>query len=66
MNKSLTTYKSLFEHYLEEKKFRQEPVALYEPNNYLLSIGGKRLRPIMVLLGCELLVMMQKRRCPEL
>jgi geranylgeranyl diphosphate synthase type II len=64
MNKSLTTYKSLFENYLEEKKFRQEPVALYEPNNYLLSIGGKRLRPIMVLLGCELLGNDAKKALP--
>jgi geranylgeranyl diphosphate synthase type II len=64
MNKSLTTYKSLFEHYLEEKKFRQEPVALYEPNNYLLSIGGKRLRPIMVLLGCELFSNDAKKALP--
>jgi geranylgeranyl diphosphate synthase type II len=64
MNKSLTTYKSLFEHYLDEKKFRQEPVALYEPNNYLLSIGGKRLRPIMVLLGCELFSNDAKKALP--
>jgi geranylgeranyl diphosphate synthase type II len=64
MNKSLTTFKQLFESYLEEKKFRQQPNALYEPNNYLLSIGGKRLRPIMVLLGCELFSNDAKRALP--
>lgn len=31
-----------------------EPKELYEPMNYILSLGGKRLRPVMVLLGSEL------------
>jgi geranylgeranyl diphosphate synthase type II len=31
-----------------------EPKNLYEPIAYALSMGGKRLRPAMVLLGCNL------------
>ena len=30
------------------------PDELYAPMNYILSLGGKRLRPVMVLLGTEL------------
>lgn len=30
------------------------PSELYDPMNYILSLGGKRLRPVMVLLGAEL------------
>ena len=54
MNKSLNTYKVLFEEYLAQNKFTKTPSELYEPNNYILQLGGKRLRPIMVLLGYEL------------
>ena len=32
----------------------QKPVELYEPMSYILSLGGKRLRPILALIGCEL------------
>lgn len=31
-----------------------EPMNLYEPVGYALSMGGKRLRPVMVLLACNL------------
>jgi geranylgeranyl diphosphate synthase, type II len=30
------------------------PAELYEPVEYVLSIGGKRIRPALVLLGCDL------------
>jgi geranylgeranyl diphosphate synthase type II len=34
--------------------FPQSPNTLYEPGNYFLNIGGKRIRPVMCLLGNEL------------
>src|SRR5438067_9468437 len=34
--------------------FPNEPNTLYEPNNYFLQIGGKRVRPVMCLMGNEL------------
>jgi len=37
---------------LEKVGFEHEPKTLYEPAKYLLNIGGKRLRPIVTLLGC--------------
>jgi len=34
--------------------FPQEPSSLYEPNRYFLSLGGKRVRPVLCLMGNEL------------
>lgn len=36
---------------LENFAFPAEPKELYEPVTYILSLGGKRLRPLLVLLG---------------
>ncbi len=38
----------------EAEHFPKSPATLYEPGNYFLSIGGKRIRPVMCLLGNEL------------
>ncbi len=32
-----------------------EPVNLYQPVSYTLNMGGKRLRPVMVLMSCNLI-----------
>jgi geranylgeranyl diphosphate synthase type II len=34
--------------------FEGKPSNLYDPLNYILSLGGKRLRPVLTLLGCDL------------
>jgi geranylgeranyl diphosphate synthase type II len=34
--------------------FAHEPIQLYQPIAYTLDIGGKRLRPVLVLLSCDL------------
>src|SRR5215203_2587286 len=34
--------------------FPQEPASLYNPNRYFLQLGGKRVRPILCLMGNEL------------
>jgi geranylgeranyl diphosphate synthase, type II len=34
--------------------FPQEPSSLYSPNRYFLQLGGKRVRPILCLMGNEL------------
>ena len=33
---------------------KKEPINLYLPIEYILSIGGKRLRPAMVLMACNM------------
>ena len=35
-------------------EFAIPPVELYEPARYMLSLGGKRIRPMFVLLACDL------------
>lgn len=39
---------------LEEVSLKDSPVNLYEPIRYILFIGGKRLRPSLTLMGCNL------------
>lgn len=43
-----------FESYLAEQKHATEPAGLYEPVNYIMSLGGKRIRPVMLLLANRL------------
>lgn len=37
---------------LNELEMPSIPVTLYEPYNYAISVGGKRIRPLMTLLAC--------------
>jgi geranylgeranyl diphosphate synthase, type II len=50
----ISEYQFLFNEYLAKHAFLQQPTELYEPVNYILSIGGKRLRPLLALMGCDL------------
>ena len=34
--------------------FPSSPASLYEPADYFLKLGGKRIRPVMCLMGNEL------------
>lgn len=52
--RDFTDLQLLFDQYINKNYFRQEPTALYEPVNYILQLGGKRLRPALVLMGCQL------------
>ncbi|PKP27007.1 MAG: polyprenyl synthetase [Bacteroidetes bacterium HGW-Bacteroidetes-2] len=51
---SLDTFREEFIHYLHEKVTSKEPRNLYEPITYILELGGKRLRPVLTLVTCEL------------
>jgi len=37
-----------------ERHFPLQPASLYEPNEYFLKLGGKRIRPVLCLMGNEL------------
>ena len=39
---------------LEALKYDRKPSSLYEPISYVLSLGGKRIRPVLMLMGYEL------------
>jgi len=40
--------------HFEKSHFPSEPTSLYEPNEYFLQLGGKRIRPVLCLMGNEL------------
>jgi geranylgeranyl diphosphate synthase type II len=41
--------------YMEANNFeRFQPRELYEPLDYILSLGGKRIRPLLTLMACQL------------
>lgn len=44
----------IFETKFNKRHFAKEPESLYNAAQYLLTIGGKRIRPIMCLMGNEL------------
>lgn len=50
----LKAYTELVERKLSELSLPAKPGNLYDPLRYLLNIGGKRVRPILTLLGAEL------------
>ena len=40
--------------FLERLPYDRRPASLYEPVEYVLSLGGKRIRPVLMLLGYNL------------
>ncbi len=51
---SFTELLKLFEEKFNTRQFPQQPVTLYDPAQYILGIGGKRIRPVCVLMGNQL------------
>jgi geranylgeranyl diphosphate synthase type II len=49
----LTAYQQLLAKSLSAPNAEKTPQGLYAPIDYLLSLGGKRLRPLLVLMACE-------------
>lgn len=51
---SFTSLSKIFEEKFNKRHFPQEPRNLYDASQYILKIGGKRVRPVCVLMGNEL------------
>ncbi len=51
---NLSTYASYFDVNIKSYNFPTTPENLYDPLNYFLSLGGKRIRPLLTLIGAEL------------
>ncbi len=43
-----------FNEFLDKQDFSFEPHELYDPIAYTLALGGKRIRPVMALLSCNI------------
>ena len=51
---SYTELSKAFAEYFATEHFPAQPASLYDPNRYFLLLGGKRIRPLLVLMGNEL------------
>jgi len=51
--KFIETYQKQFQAYLEAYNTIREPKNLYEPIQYILNLGGKRLRPVLTLMTAD-------------
>ncbi|MFA7381294.1 MAG: polyprenyl synthetase family protein [Bacteroidia bacterium] len=40
--------------YIQQHPFTGRPAQLYDPINYMMQLGGKRVRPVLTLMGCKL------------
>ena len=47
-------YQKDFIDYLESKKWINEPKNLYEPVDYIIKLGGKRMRPVLTLMAADI------------
>ena len=54
MNQSVAELQQEVESALSELEFPQSPVRLYEPIRYMLGLGGKRMRPVLVLMAGQM------------
>ncbi|PQJ21560.1 polyprenyl synthetase family protein [Tenacibaculum sp. SG-28] len=50
----LLKYQSDFLAYLEKQNFTREPQNLYDPISYIMQLGGKRIRPLLTLIACDI------------
>jgi len=51
---SVANLKEIYLEYLHANPFNKAPKALFEPADYIMQLGGKRLRPILVLMAYNL------------
>ncbi|GAB5564744.1 MAG: polyprenyl synthetase family protein [Winogradskyella sp.] len=51
---NIEAYQKSFISYLEDFTTEREPKNLYEPVNYILKLGGKRLRPVLTVMTADI------------
>ena len=57
-------YQKEFLDYLESKQWVREPKNLYEPIDYIIQLGGKRMRPILTLMAADIFSNNYKKAMP--
>ncbi|MGZ4035553.1 MAG: polyprenyl synthetase family protein [Bacteroidia bacterium] len=50
---TIISYQNQIEQAIKGKSYGSNPKELYEPISYIMSLGGKRLRPVLVLMACD-------------
>ncbi len=51
---SISEYQNIISSHFQELIQEKEPKNLYDPIQYILSLGGKRMRPVLTLMTCEI------------
>ena len=51
---TISDYKSIIADYIQDIKLDKKPAELYQPIQYILSLGGKQIRPILTLFSAEI------------
>jgi geranylgeranyl diphosphate synthase type II len=57
-------YQEFFITYLESQSITKKPKNLYEPIDYILGLGGKRMRPVLTLMTAEVFDVDYKKALP--
>lgn len=57
-------YQQTFLKYMESKSWVREPENLYKPIDYILQLGGKRMRPILTLMAADIFSSDYKKALP--
>lgn len=52
---TISEYLSIIEQQIKDLVYPEQPSGLYEPIEYILEVGGKRIRPVLALAACEAL-----------
>lgn len=52
--KNLAALQSLFQKEIDTLNLGEAPTKLYDPMHYIMQLGGKRLRPILSLMGAQI------------
>lgn len=60
----ILAYQKEFQHYLNSKEWVKEPKNLYEPIDYILQLGGKKIRPVLTLLSADIFGNNYKKALP--
>jgi geranylgeranyl diphosphate synthase type II len=50
---TIKKYQEIIEQALLNKSYGSTPKELYDPIEYIMSLGGKRMRPLLVFIGCD-------------
>jgi len=60
----ISQYQEFFISYLKSQTIQKEPATLYEPIEYILNLGGKRMRPVLTLMAAEVFDADYKKALP--
>ncbi|MDG2193690.1 MAG: polyprenyl synthetase family protein [Polaribacter sp.] len=61
---NISLFQDVFLSYLKDKNLIKEPKNLYEPVDYILQLGGKRIRPVLTLMAASIFSENYKKALP--